>query len=130
MKIIVIIVNKMNNVNQYNTIHIFWTGDVQIITKDRNEKVNYSSLSTLPALVANIQSLKPADVTVADYQTITLFEGDKILYIGRLPERNVGSPVMKIGERRGMKNTYCIKYSEANYGIVSAFVTEVLSKLT
>lgn len=58
----------------FNTIHIFGFGDVQIITKDKSITKKAADLTKLQAVIDNIWSTKPADATnLKEYHAINIF---------------------------------------------------------
>lgn len=67
------------------TIHIFGSGDVQLISKDKSGKVKAETLTTLAALVDAVKAKKPADVTLTDYHVIHVFD-KTVKYLGKAAE--------------------------------------------
>jgi hypothetical protein len=61
----------------WNTLHIFGFGDVQVITKDGGATKKASDLTTLQPVVDNVWSKKPTDspITTKEYHAINIFEG-------------------------------------------------------
>ena len=61
----------------WNTLHIFGFGDVQVITKDGGATKKASELTTLQPVIDNVWSKKPADspITTKEYHAINIFEG-------------------------------------------------------
>lgn len=61
----------------FNTIHIFGFGDVQVITKDGGATKKASELTTLQPVIDNVWSKKPADskITTKEFHAINIFEG-------------------------------------------------------
>jgi len=58
----------------FNTIHIFGFGDVQLIAKDNNKTKKYADLTKAKAVVDKIYALKPEDYEgTADYHAINIF---------------------------------------------------------
>lgn len=59
----------------WNTIHIFWFGDVQIIGQNGKTK-KAADLTKLQAVIDNVWSKKPQDNTSQkQYHAITIFNG-------------------------------------------------------
>ena len=59
----------------WNTLHIFGFGDVQVITKDGGATKKASTLTTLQAVIDNVWNKKPADNKIAkEFHAINIFE--------------------------------------------------------
>jgi len=60
----------------WNTIHVFGFGDVQVIAKDGGKTKKAADLTKLQAVIDNVWSKKPADNTgTKEYHAINIFEG-------------------------------------------------------
>jgi hypothetical protein len=61
----------------FNTLHIFGFGDVQVITNDGGATKKASDLTTLQPVVDNVWSKKPEDskITSKEFHAINIFEG-------------------------------------------------------
>lgn len=60
----------------WNTLHIFGFGDVQVIAKAGGKTKKATDLTKLQAVVDNIWSNKPQDHTgTKEYHAINIFEG-------------------------------------------------------
>lgn len=59
----------------WNTLHIFGFGDVQVITEDGGATKKASELTALQPVVDNVWSKKPADskITTKEYHAINIF---------------------------------------------------------
>lgn len=105
----------------WNTIHLFNFGQTQIIGKGFNTRVDSSSLTTLPTLVAEIYTHKPITYTGNDtYRIITMLNGHFIdwseMYIPGSPSSGAPEP-----------QSFRIQISTINQTIFDAFVTELSS---
>jgi hypothetical protein len=61
---------------QWNTLHIFGYGDVQVISKDGSKTKKANTLTKLQAVVDNVWDNKPIDyVGVKEYHAINTFDG-------------------------------------------------------
>lgn len=62
---------------EFNTLHIFGFGDVQVITKDGGNTKKASSLTKLQAVIDNVWSKKPADIIIPtkEFHAINIFNG-------------------------------------------------------
>ena len=59
----------------WNTLHIFGFGDVQVITADGGATKKAADLTKLQAVIDNVWSTKPADyVGTKEYHAINVFE--------------------------------------------------------
>lgn len=59
----------------WNTLHIFGFGNVQVISKDGGATKKASTLTTLQAVIDNVWSKKPADSTLTkEYHAINIFD--------------------------------------------------------
>ena len=68
------ITKTIDNVVEYNTIHIFGYGETQLIGKDLNSKVETSLLTLADAVDSNVFSKKPTDNTsTIDFHSINIF---------------------------------------------------------
>ena len=60
---------------EFKTLHIFSYGETQVITDEVNKKTATENVADVPALVASIYALKPADSpATSDYRVITVFK--------------------------------------------------------
>jgi hypothetical protein len=61
----------------WNTLHIFGFGDVQVITNDGGATKKASELTKLQPVIDNVWSTKPTDskITSEEYHAINIFEG-------------------------------------------------------
>ena len=66
---------------QWNTIHAFSYGEVQMIGEDYNVKFPTTKVTTLPAVLADILAKKPAGNNAdADYFRVTVFNNMQASY--------------------------------------------------
>ena len=60
----------------WNTLHIFGFGDVQVITEDGGATKKAADLTKLKVVVDNVWAQRPADhVGTEEYHAINIFEG-------------------------------------------------------
>ena len=60
----------------FNTIHIFGFGHVQIISKDKSITKKASDLTKLQPVIDDIWAKKPSDTTnIKEYHVINIFNG-------------------------------------------------------
>ncbi len=64
-----------------NVIHIFSYGEAQIISDTINHKAKVSEFSKLQAVIDDIKSKKPTEVTLKDFHVINIFCDSKVSYI-------------------------------------------------
>jgi hypothetical protein len=71
----------------YNTIHIFGTGEVQIIGNDYNKIISSNNISNISPFVNSIKSLAPTGVILTEYNVIHICENAFVRYLG-IPTSN------------------------------------------
>ena len=100
----------------FNTIHIFGFGDVQIITKEKSVTKKYADLTKAKAVVDKIYALKPSDYTgTADYRAINIFAD---MFADFQPKPSVGVELTK---------GFRVKYEDIDAKAINALVTELLA---
>ena len=100
----------------FNTIHIFSFGDVQIITKEKSVTKKYSTLTKAKAVVDKIFALKPADYTgTAEYHAINIFSD---MFADFQPKAIAGEKPIK---------GFRVKYEDIDAKAINALVTELLA---
>lgn len=100
----------------FNTIHIFGFGDVQIITKDKSVTKKYTDLTKAKAVVDKIYALKPTDYSgTADYHAINIFSG---MFADFQPKGVQGQTPIK---------GFRVKYEDITATAINALVTELLA---
>lgn len=102
--------------SNFSTIHVFGFGTVQVV-KENGGSVDAAAVTSLAAFVDHIKTFKPADVTLADYHVIHIFNNFDIRYLGKT-EGNFKT-----------KAHFSVKISEVDPAIYNAFVNEVLGLL-
>lgn len=61
---------------QWNTLHIFGFGDVQVIAKDGGNTKKANTLTKLQAVIDNVWDNKPVDYAgTKEYHAINVFDG-------------------------------------------------------
>ncbi len=72
----------------WSTLHIFGYGETQLIGEDFNKKVLTSELTKVQALVDNLYSFKPEEITATDdLHALTIFKNYLGIYITAKPNR-------------------------------------------
>lgn len=100
----------------FNTIHIFGFGDVQIITKDKTVTKKYSTLTKAKAVVDEIYALKPVDYTgAAEYHAVNIFAD---MFADFQPKGQLGQKPIK---------GFRVKYADITATAISALVAELLA---
>lgn len=95
---------------KFNTIHIFWYGETQIIVKNLNKKVLTSSLFNVQAVIDNIYSKKPNDNNASsNYFSINIFEG---LFADFTPNNN-------------SEKYFRLKYTDLDLNLIYQLVDEI-----
>ena len=104
--------------SNFNTIHIFGSGDVQIIGKESNGIVKAETLSSLEALVDHIKTFKPEEVISNDYHVIHIFNGMTIRYLG------------KPTDDRKEETSFILSTEEVDSTILASFIDELVAAVT
>ena len=100
----------------FNTIHIFGFGDVQIISKDKSVTKKYSDLTKVKAVVDKIYALKPVDYAgTDDYHAINIFSD---MFADFQPKGVEGQPRVK---------GFRVKYNDIDAKAINALVAELLA---
>ena len=100
----------------FNTIHIFGFGDVQIITKDKSVTKKYADLTKAKAVIDSIYALKPADYNgTEDYHAVNIFSG---MFADFQPKGLQAQQPIK---------GFRVKYEDITAAAVDALVTELLA---
>jgi hypothetical protein len=100
----------------FNTIHIFGFGDVQLIFKDKSITKKYSTLSKAKAVVDKIYALKPADYAgTAEYHAINIFSD---MFADFQPKGLEGQTRVK---------GFRVKYKDIDTKAINALVAELLA---
>ena len=98
--------------SNFNTLHIFGFGDVQVITADGGATKKAADLTKLQAVVDNIWSTKPTDYVVTkEYHAVNVFDGMFADWQAKVE-----------GEK-----SYRTEYAELDAVAVQALVDEVLA---
>jgi hypothetical protein len=101
---------------EFNTIHIFGFGDVQLISKDKSVTKKYSDLTKVKAVADKIYSLKPADYAgLEDYHAINIFSD---MFADFQPKGVEGQPRVK---------GFRVKYKDIDAKAINALVAELLA---
>lgn len=98
----------------FNTIHVFGFGDVQLISKDKNTVVKANTLTKLTAFVNHVKTFKPVDVVEAEYHVIHVFANNQVKYLG-------------LTDNFKTKASFSVAVSELNQTILNDFVNEVVA---
>lgn len=100
----------------FNTIHIFGFGDVQLISKDKSVTKKYADLTKAKAVVDKIYALKPEDYAGTDeYHAINIFSD---MFADFQPKSVDGQPPIK---------GFRVKYEDIDAKSINALVTELLA---
>jgi hypothetical protein len=100
----------------FNTIHIFGFGDVQLISKDKSITKKYSTLSKAKAVVDKIYALKPADFAgTAEYHAINIFSD---MFADFQPKGLEGQTRVK---------GFRVNYNDIDAKAINALVAELLA---
>ena len=100
----------------FNTIHIFGFGDVQLISKDKSVTKKYTDLTKAKAVVDKIYALKPADYAgTADYHAINIFSD---MFADFQPKGVAGEKSVK---------GFRVKYEDIDAKAINALVAELLA---
>ena len=106
------ITKTIDNVVEYNTIHIFGYGETQLIGKDLNSKVETSLLTLADAVVSNVFSKKPTDNTsTIDFHSINIFNNLFADFTSK---------------EKGAKS-FRVEYNELDTDLLTSFVNEVIA---
>jgi hypothetical protein len=100
----------------FNSIHIFAFGDVQIISKDKNATKKYSELTKAKAVVDKIYALKPVEYAgLEDYHAINIFSD---MFADFQPKGLEGQTRVK---------GFRVKYKDIDTKAINALVAELLA---
>jgi|688.fasta_scaffold19626_2 hypothetical protein len=100
----------------FNTIHIFGFGDVQLISKEKSVTKKYADLTKAKAVVDKIYALKPADYAgTQDYHAINIFSD---MFADFQPKGVAGEQPIK---------GFRVKYEDIDAKSIAALVTELLA---
>jgi hypothetical protein len=100
----------------FNTIHIFGFGDVQLISKENSVTKKYSDLTKVKAVVDKIYALKPTDYAgTDDYHAINIFSD---MFADFQPKGVEGQPRVK---------GFRVNYKDIDTKSLNALVTELLA---
>ncbi len=98
--------------SNFNTLHIFGFGDVQVIVKDGGKTKKATDLTKLQAVIDNVWSLKPVDNTgTKEYHAINIFDG------------MFADWQSKVKGEKGYRS----EYAKLDIAAISALVDEVLA---
>jgi hypothetical protein len=87
-------------ITEFNTIHVFAYGEAQIIGKDLNFKASISKFTKLQAVIDDVKSKKPANVTAGDYHAINIFHSIDVRYMGKAKENSFSCKVAELNETK------------------------------
>jgi hypothetical protein len=87
-------------ITEFNTIHIFGYGEAQIIGENLNFKAAISKFTKLQAVVDDIKSKKPTDVSEGDYHAINLFYSIDVRYMGKQQENSFSTTLAELNETK------------------------------
>lgn len=98
--------------SNFNTLHIFGFGDVQVITKDGGATKKSSDLTTLQAVIDNVWSKKNSDNEgTKEYHAVNIFNGMFADWQSKVK-----------GEK-----SYRTEYAKLDLVVVQALIDEVLA---
>ena len=87
-------------ITEFNVIHIFAYGEAQIVGQDLNFKDSVSKFTTLQAVIDDVKSKKPADVTAGDYHAINIFYSIDVRYMGKSQENSFSCAITELDETK------------------------------
>lgn len=100
----------------FNTIHIFGFGDVQLISKDKSVTKKYTDLTKAKAVIDKIYALKPEDYAGTEqYHAINIFSD---MFADFQPKSIEGQPPIK---------GFRVKYEDIDAKSINALVTELMA---
>jgi len=100
----------------FNTIHIFGFGDVQLISKDKSVTKKYTDLTKAKAVVDKIYALKPADYAgTENYHAINIFSD---MFADFQTKAVEGQPRVK---------GFRVNYNDIDAKAINALVAELLA---
>lgn len=97
----------------FNVIHIFKSGEVQIVG-DTSEKLKVQDLISLDLFIKSIKDKKPNDCLESDFHAIHILNGIEIRYLAQ------GN---KITNRE--KKSFSIKWHEVDHSAAYLFFEEI-----
>ncbi len=97
----------------FNTIHLFGSGEAQIIGEDLNKKTPNSELTKLAAFVDHIKTFKPEDVVLTDYHVIHIFNKFDVRYLGTSTDNKKD------------KTTFSVKFDKVDATLLSALIDDI-----
>lgn len=98
----------------FNTLHIFNFGKVQLIGENYNKTVDVSELTKLESFVNSFLSQKPEDIENEEYHVIHVFNNLK----GKFISKSEGEETV---------DQYSVEWSNLNLSSLTALVNEILA---